>query len=59
MVHRSDRYVGNTDTKVVHDLDNKSSQCQIDELLAGGNYKYFSSLEQALNAGYRKCSYCF
>lgn len=31
------RYLGNTNKKEVHDLQNEKTQCQIDEILAAGH----------------------
>lgn len=57
------RYVGNTDKKEVHDLDNEQTgknECQIDEIIAAGHAKTFDpdTLEQAHREGYDNCAYC-
>ncbi len=52
------RLCGNTATKDVHDLDNETVQCQIDEIVASGNAFPFKSLEKAHQLGYDKCHYC-
>lgn len=57
------RYVGNTNKKEVHDLDNEKTgknQCQIDEIIAASHAKTFSpdTLEQADSEGYDNCEHC-
>ncbi len=52
------RYCGNTNNMEVHDLDNEKSQCQINEIIAAGHAKAFSSLQEALVAGYDRCAWC-
>lgn len=57
------RYVGNTDKKEVHDLDNEQTgknECQIDEIIAAGHAKTFvpDTLEQAHREGYDNGAYC-
>jgi hypothetical protein len=56
-----ERYLGNTAKKQVHDLDNEQTgknECQIDEIIAPGNDKPFTSLADAHKAGYGDCNYC-
>lgn len=57
------RYVGNTDKKEVHDLDNEqtgANECQIDEIIKAGHARTFSpdTLEQADKETYDNCAYC-
>ena len=54
------RYCGNTNTKEVHDLDNEKSQCQIDEIVAAGHARIFTTdtLRQAHSEGYNNGAYC-
>jgi hypothetical protein len=57
------RYVGNTNTKEVHDLDNEqtgTNECQIDEIIAAGHAITFNpdSLAQAHSEGYDNGKYC-
>ena len=57
------RYVGNTNNKEVHDLNNEktgTNQCQIDEIIAANHAKTFypDTLEQAGNEGYDNCAHC-
>lgn len=56
-----ERFLGNTNKKEVHDLDNEktgSNQCQIDEIIRAGNDKPFNSQAAANAAGYDNCNYC-
>ena len=57
------RYVGNTDKKEVHDLDNEktgANECQIDEIIAADHARIFSpdTLEQAHSEGYDNGYHC-
>lgn len=57
------RYLGNKNTKEVHDLDNEdtsSSGCQIDEILRAGHGVRFNpnTLEEAHRHGYDNCAKC-
>lgn len=57
------RFVGNTDKKEVHDLDNEKTgenECQIDEIIKAGHVKIFypDTIEQAHKEGYDNCAYC-
>lgn len=49
------RYLGNKNTKEVHDLNQKTAQCRISEIKEA---VYFSSLQEAKNAGYDRCAHC-
>ena len=56
-----ERYCGNTNTKEVHDLDNEKTggnECQIDEIIAAGHDKPFTSLSSAHGSGYDNCKWC-
>lgn len=53
-----ERYLGNTNTKEVHDLDNEKTSCQIDEIISAGHDKPFNTLSTAHNAGYDNCQWC-
>ena len=53
-----ERYVGNTDSKHVHDLENEQTSCQIDELIRAWNDRLFTTLGGAHAAGYDNCAYC-
>ena len=57
------RYVGNTDKKEVHDLDNEqtgANECQINEIIAAGHARTFTpdKLERAHSEGYDNCAHC-
>jgi len=57
------RFVGNTDKKEVHDLDNEqtgANECQIDEIIRAGHARIFDpdTHEQARKEGYDNCAYC-
>lgn len=55
---RATRYLGNTSTTEVHDLDAVTPGCQIAEIRFDRRY-YFGTLEAAVAAGYDLCAYCF
>ena len=57
------RYVGNTNTTEVHDLDNEKTgenQCQIDEIIDAGQAVTFilDDLDRAHDEGYDNCAHC-
>jgi hypothetical protein len=57
------RYVGNTNTAEVHDLNNekiRENQCQIDEIITANHAVTFTpdSLAQAHSTGYDNCAHC-
>ena len=61
MARRNGRqYLGNNNKMEVHDLDNETTQCQIDEIIAEGHAKYFTpdTLAQAHSEGYDNGAYC-
>lgn len=53
------RYIGNTNTMEVHDLDNETRNCQIDEI-KHEHVKTFTpdSLDEAHRQGFDNCAYC-
>lgn len=53
-----ERYLGNTNTKEVHDLDYENTNCQIDEIIKAGHDKPFNSLHDAYKQGYNNCYWC-
>lgn len=55
---KGERYLGNTNTKEVHDLDNEKALCQIDEIIAAGHDRPFNTLQDATAAGFDKGHYC-
>jgi len=57
------RFVGNTDKKEVHDLDNEKTgpnECQINEIIRAGHARTFTpdTLEQAHRETYDNCAHC-
>jgi hypothetical protein len=59
----SHRYLGNKNTKEVHDLDNEDSSpsgCQIDEIIRAGHAVEFTpdTLQTAHGLGYDNCAKC-
>ncbi len=53
-----EQYLGNSNEKEVHDLDNEKTQCQIDEIIEAGHEVPFKTLQAALNAGYDRGYWC-
>ncbi|MCX4243941.1 Ada metal-binding domain-containing protein [Paraliomyxa miuraensis] len=49
------RYLGNKNTKEFHDLNNETIGCQIAKIK---DRVYFSSPQQAKQAGYDPCAHC-
>lgn len=52
------RYVGNTRTGELHDLQRLTVNCQIDEIRVDHRYG-FARTADALAMGYDRCAYCF
>jgi hypothetical protein len=57
------QFVGNTDKKEVHNLDNEKTgknECQIDEIIRAQHARTFipDTLDQAHKEGYDNCAYC-
>jgi hypothetical protein len=57
---QGERYLANTNRShmEVHDLDNESTQCQIDAIIRAGHDRPYNSLAGAHAAGYDNCAYC-
>ena len=55
-----ERYLANTSPskKELHDLDNEKAQCQINEIIAAGHDKPYTTLSAAHSDGYDNCAYC-
>lgn len=53
------RFLGNSNTMQVHDLDNEQTTCQIDEIKLE-HQVYFTpdTLAEAKRQGYDPCAYC-
>ena len=54
------RYVGDKRSQVVHDLDEVTDACDLDDLLRAETYVTFGpdTLVEASNRGYRPCRRC-
>lgn len=54
------RFLGNTNTMEVHDLNNEQTNCQIHEIIAAGHAVVFTpdTLDQAHSEGYDNCKWC-
>ncbi len=52
------RFLGNTYSTELHDLDRETPNCQIAEIRFDRRF-YFAGVEQARAAGYDPCAYCF
>jgi hypothetical protein len=52
------RYLGNTRTREIHDLENLQPRCQVAEIRVDRRY-YFARTDDALAMGYDYCAYCF
>lgn len=55
-----ERYLANSNRSKmeVHDLDNEKTNCQIDEIIAAGHDRPYTSLSSAHADGYDNCAYC-
>lgn len=55
-----ERYLANTSPskKEVHDLDNETTRCQIDEIIQAKNDKPYDSQKAANDDGYDNCARC-
>src|SRR5690606_976909 len=51
------RYLGNTNTKEVHDTQNEQSNCQLSEIKPE-HRRWFASLKEAVNEGFDRCHWC-
>ena len=54
------RYVANTSPykREVHDLDNESRNCLVDEVIRAGQDKPYESLTDAKREDFGTCAYC-
>lgn len=52
------QYIGNSSSRELHDLDNETGACRINEIRFD-NRIYFGSPEQAVGLGYDYCAFCF
>ncbi len=53
-----ERFCGNTSSQEVHDLDQETANCQINEMLRAGHDRPFKTLPEAHAAGYDDCAWC-
>jgi len=55
-----EQYVANTSPykREVHDLDNESRNCQIDEIIRAGQDKPYRSVSDAAQEDFGRCAYC-
>lgn len=52
------RYLGNSKTEELHDLENETAACQLNEIRIDRRY-FFGSIDEALGLGYDYCAFCF
>ena len=54
------RWLGDKRTQRVHDLDNSTEACAVDELMTSEQFAAFApdTLPEARNRGYRPCRHC-
>ena len=55
---KGERYCGNTSSKEVHELDQETKNCQIDEIIGKGHDRPFNTLPEAHAAGYDNGAWC-
>ena len=53
-----ERYLANSNTREVHDLDSETRLCQIDEIINARHDYPYTNLSTAHAAGYDNCAYC-
>lgn len=51
------RYVGSSETKILHDMDQESERCRIDSI-ARRHIQMFEWLSIPLDMGYKGCEFC-
>jgi hypothetical protein len=52
------RYAGESDRRVLHDLDNEKKECRIEEIDSRRNLSMFEWLSVAIDQGYIGCQFC-
>ena len=57
MGQRKARYLGNSKSKEVHDLDNEKAGCRIAEIKEDHKV-WFTTLKAATDKGYDPCGHC-
>lgn len=58
MIYKSKRYLGNTNTLEVHDTDNESGNCQLDEIVSEHRRWYDTLTEAKADESYDNCYWC-
>ncbi len=58
MIYKQKRYLGNTNNLEVHDTDNESSNCQLDEILTAHRRWYDSLAAAKSDYDYDNCYWC-
>ena len=53
-----ERYLGDSTTKLAHDLEKEKAGCKIDEIIRAGKELPFHSLKDANDEGYANCNFC-
>lgn len=51
------RFVGSSETMILHDMDNESNRCKIDSIQRK-HIQMFEWLSIPLDMGYRGCEFC-
>ncbi len=51
------RYIGSSETKILHDMDQESAKCRIDSI-ARKDIQMFEWLSIPVEMGYKACQYC-
>ncbi len=54
-----ERFLADKKSIAIHDLEHEKNDCLIDEIIRLGNELPFKRLEDAIENGYSKCSFCF
>jgi hypothetical protein len=58
MIAKKKRFLGNTNTLEVHDTDNESRNCQLDEI-AEAHRRWYDTLQEAKrDRPYDNCAWC-
>ena len=53
-----ERFLGDSNAKVVHDLEKEKQQCNIDVIVRLGKEQPFKSLKDANVEGFNNCQFC-
>lgn len=53
-----ERYIADKSSRVVHDLDYESNECDIDDIVQSGRVDVFITLDAAHRKGYDDCRHC-